>query len=546
MMTTTDAPLTTLPMLPTNVDTSAPDFQENAAIMRALVGELRERLRQVAHGGGEEAIKRHRARGKMLARERIDRLVDPGTPFLELSPLAAWGMYDNDAPSAGIITGIGVVCGREVLIIANDATVKGGAYYPLTVKKHLRAQEIAAQNHLPCIYLVDSGGAFLPLQADVFPDREHFGRIFYNQAQLSAAGIPQIAAVMGSCTAGGAYVPAMSDETIIVRGTGTIFLGGPPLVKAATGEEVTAEELGGAEVHTTLSGVADHYALNDEHALSICRAIVANLQGTKHAPWPILPPEPPQYDPAELGGIVPSNARTGFDVHEVIARIVDGSRFQPFKARYGATLVCGFAHLFGHPVGIVANNGILFSESAQKGAHFVELCAKRKIPLVFLQNITGFMVGKQYENAGIARDGAKMVMAVANAAVPKFTVVIGGSFGAGNYAMCGRAYGPRQLWMWPNARISVMGGQQAANVLLTVREDNLRARGKTLTKEERAAFLRPILDTYEQEGNPYVSTARLWDDGIIDPADTRLFLGLGLAASLNAPITETTWGIFRM
>jgi acetyl-CoA carboxylase carboxyltransferase component len=539
-------PLTALPVLPTNVDMSAPDFRENAAIMRALVGELRERLRQVSHGGGEAAITRHRARGKMLARERIDRLMDPGTPFLEFSPLAAWGMYDNDAPSAGIVTGIGVVCGREVLMIANDATVKGGTYYPLTVKKHLRAQEIAAQNHLPCIYLVDSGGAFLPLQADVFPDREHFGRIFYNQAQLSAAGIPQIAAVMGSCTAGGAYVPAMSDETIIVRGTGTIFLGGPPLVKAATGEEVTAEELGGAEVHTTLSGVADHYAVNDEHALSICRAIVANLQGTKHAPWPILPPEPPQYDPAELGGIVPSDARAGFDVHEVIARIVDGSRFQPFKARYGATLVCGFAHLFGHPVGIVANNGILFSESAQKGAHFVELCAKRKIPLVFLQNITGFMVGKQYENAGIARDGAKMVMAVANAAVPKFTVVIGGSFGAGNYAMCGRAYGPRQLWMWPNARISVMGGQQAANVLLTVREDNLRARGASLTEEERAAFLQPILDTYEQEGNPYFSTARLWDDGIIDPADTRLVLGLGLAASLNAPITETTWGIFRM
>jgi acetyl-CoA carboxylase carboxyltransferase component len=539
-------PLTALPVLPTNVDMSAPDFRENAAIMRALVGELRERLRQVSHGGGEAAITRHRARGKMLARERIDRLMDPGTPFLEFSPLAAWGMYDNDAPSAGIVTGIGVVCGREVLMIANDATVKGGTYYPLTVKKHLRAQEIAAQNHLPCIYLVDSGGAFLPLQADVFPDREHFGRIFYNQAQLSAAGIPQIAAVMGSCTAGGAYVPAMSDETIIVRGTGTIFLGGPPLLNAATGEEVTAEELGGAEVHTTLSGVADHYAVNDEHALSICRAIVANLQGTKQAPWPILPPEPPQYDPAELGGIVPSDARAGFDVHEVIARIVDGSRFQPFKARYGATLVCGFAHLFGHPVGIVANNGILFSESAQKGAHFVELCAKRKIPLIFLQNITGFMVGKQYENAGIARDGAKMVMAVANAAVPKFTVVIGGSFGAGNYAMCGRAYGPRQLWMWPNARISVMGGQQAANVLLTVREDNLRARGASLTEEERAAFLQPILDTYEQEGNPYFSTARLWDDGIIDPADTRLVLGLGLAASLNAPITETTWGIFRM
>jgi len=482
----------------------------------------------------------------MLARERIDRLVDVGTPFLELSPLAAWEMYDGDAPAAGIVTGIGVICGREVVIVANDATVKGGAYYPLTVKKHLRAQEIAAQNRLPCIYLVDSGGAFLPLQADVFPDRDHFGRIFYNQAQLSAAGIPQIAAVMGSCTAGGAYVPAMSDETIIVRGTGTIFLGGPPLVKAATGEEVTAEELGGAEVHTTLSGVADHYAVNDEHALAICRAIVANLHGEKHLPGCVHPPEPPIYDPNELGGIVPSDARMGFDVHEVIARIVDGSRFQEFKARYGATLACGFASLFGYPVGIIANNGILFSESAQKGAHFVELCAKRKIPLVFLQNITGFMVGKQYENAGIARDGAKMVMAVANAAVPKFTVVIGGSFGAGNYAMCGRAYAPRQLWMWPNARISVMGGQQAASVLLTIREDNRRAHGEAMTPDEREEFMRPTLDTYEHEGNPYFSTARLWDDGIIAPEDTRLVLGLGIAAALNAPIPDTTWGIFRM
>jgi acetyl-CoA carboxylase carboxyltransferase component len=533
-------------MLPTNVDTSASDFQENAAIMRGLVAELRERLKHVAQGGGEVAIERHRSRGKLLARERIDLLLDPGTPFLELSPLAAWEMYDNDAPSAGIVTGIGVVCGHEVIIIANDATVKGGTYYPLTVKKHLRAQEIAAQNRLPCIYLVDSGGAFLPLQADVFPDRDHFGRIFYNQAQLSAAGVPQIAAVMGSCTAGGAYVPAMSDETIIVRGTGTIFIGGPPLVKAATGEVVSAEELGGAEVHTTQSGVADHYAVNDRHALAICRAIVANLQGQKHVPWPVLPPVEPLYDPAELGGIVPRDPRLGFDVREVIARIVDGSRFQEFKARYGTTLVCGFARLYGYPVGIIANNGILFAESAQKGAHFIELCAKRKIPLVFLQNITGFMVGKQYENAGIARDGAKMVMAVANAAVPKFTVVIGGSFGAGNYAMCGRAYAPRQLWMWPNARISVMGGPQAANVLLTLREDNLRARSQTLTNDERAAFMQPILDTYEREGNPYYSTARLWDDGIIAPEDTRMVLGLGLAAALNAPITETTWGIFRM
>ncbi len=544
--TAAESPLAALPVLPTHVNADAPDFRENAAIMRALVAELRSRLRQVAQGGGEAAIARHRARGKMLTRERIDRLVDPGTPFLELSPLAAWEMYDGDAPSAGIVTGLGVICGREVVIVANDATVKGGTYYPLTVKKHLRAQEIAAQNRLPCIYLVDSGGAFLPLQADVFPDRDHFGRIFYNQAQLSAAGIPQIAAVMGSCTAGGAYVPAMSDETIIVRGTGTIFLGGPPLVKAATGEEVTAEELGGAEVHTTLSGVADHYAVNDEHALAICRAIVANLQGEKHLPWSVHPPEPPKYDLAELGGIVPSDARMGFDVHEVIARIVDGSRFQEFKARYGATLICGFASLFGYPVGIVANNGILFSESAQKGAHFVELCAKRKIPLIFLQNITGFMVGKQYENAGIARDGAKMVMAVANAAVPKFTVVIGGSFGAGNYAMCGRAYGPRQLWMWPNARISVMGGQQAANVLLTIREDNRRTHGEVMTPDEREAFMRPTLDTYEHEGNPYFSTARLWDDGIIAPEDTRLVLGLGIAAALNAPIPDTTWGIFRM
>ncbi|MCA1667164.1 MAG: methylcrotonoyl-CoA carboxylase [Thermomicrobia bacterium] len=543
---TAELSLAALPVLPTHVDVDAPGFRENAAIMRALVAELRMRLRQVAAGGGETAIARHRARGKLLARERIDRLVDPGTPFLELSPLAAWELYDGDAPAAGIVTGIGAVCGREVVIVANDATVKGGAYYPLTVKKHLRAQEIAAQNRLPCLYLVDSGGAFLPLQADVFPDRDHFGRIFYNQAQLSAAGIPQIAAVMGSCTAGGAYVPAMSDETIIVRGTGTIFLGGPPLVKAATGEEVTAEELGGAEVHTTLSGVADHYAVNDEHALAICRAIVANLRDEKRLPWPILPAEPPKHDPAELGGIVPSDARTGFDVHEVIARIVDGSRFQEFKARYGATLVCGFAALFGYPVGIVANNGILFSESAQKGAHFVELCAKRKIPLIFLQNITGFMVGKQYENAGIARDGAKMVMAVANAAVPKFTVVIGGSFGAGNYAMCGRAYAPRQLWMWPNARISVMGGEQAANVLLTIREDNLRTHGATMTPEERAAFMRPTLDTYEHEGNPYFSTARLWDDGIIAPEETRMVLGLGIAAALNVPIPDTTWGIFRM
>ncbi len=535
-----------LPVLPTQVDTAAPDFRANAAATYGLVAELRGRLAQTAQGGGATATERHRARGKLPARERIDLLLDPGTPFLELSPLAAWGMYDDEAPAAGIVTGIGTVCGRAVVIVANDATVKGGAYYPLTVKKHLRAQEIAAQNRLPCLYLVDSGGAFLPLQAEVFPDRDHFGRIFYNQAQLSAAGIPQIAAVMGSCTAGGAYVPAMSDETVIVRGTGTIFLGGPPLVKAATGEEVTAEELGGAEVHTTRSGVADHYATSDTHALAICRAIVASLPQERHLPWQLAPPEEPRYDLADLGGIVPTDARAGFDVHEVIARIVDGSRFQPFKARYGATLVCGFARIFGYPVGIVANNGILFAESAQKGAHFIELCAKRKIPLVFLQNITGFMVGKDYENAGIARDGAKMVMAVANAAVPKFTVVIGGSFGAGNYAMCGRAYAPRQLWMWPNARISVMGGQQAASVLATIRDDNLRARGQEMTPEECAAFMQPTLETYEHEGSPYYSTARLWDDGIIAPEETRATLALGLAAATSAPIPDTTWGIFRM
>ena len=541
-----DDPFGALPVLPTSVDPSSVEFQANRAAYEEAVALLHERLRTVYAGGGEEAIRRHRARGKFLPRERIELLIDPATPFLELSPLAAWDMYDNEAPSAGIVTGIGRVCGQEVVIVANDATVKGGTYYPMTVKKHLRAQEIAQENRLPCIYLVDSGGAFLPLQSDVFPDRNHFGRIFYNQAQMSAAGIPQIAVVMGSCTAGGAYVPAMSDETIIVRGNGTIFLGGPPLVKAATGEEVSAEELGGADVHTAISGVADHYALNDEHALSICRSIVANLARTKHLPWPVRPPEPPLYDPTELYGIVPQDLRKTFDVREVIARIVDGSRFHEFKARYATTLVCGFARIMGYPVGIVANNGILFSESALKGAHFIELCAKRKIPLVFLQNITGFMVGKEYENKGIARDGAKMVMAVANAAVPKFTVIIGGSFGAGNYAMCGRAYAPRQLWMWPGARISVMGGQQAAHVLLTVRLDALRARGQDMSPEEQAAFMQPILDRYEHEGSPYFSTARIWDDGIIDPVETRTVLGLGISAALNAPIGETQWGVFRM
>ena len=499
--------------------------------MDQLVAELRERTAQVARGGGEKALEKHRSRGKLTARERIDRLLDPDTGFLELSALAAWDLYDGQAPGAGIVTGIGVIEGRECVLVANDATVKGGTYFPVTVKKHLRAQEIAEQNRLPCIYLVDSGGAFLPLQAEVFPDRDHFGRIFYNQARLSAAGIPQIASVMGSCTAGGAYVPAMSDETIIVKGTGTIFIGGPPLVKAATGQEVTAEELGGADVHARLSGVADHYATSDEHALALVREIVRNLSvPPKTPPWEPAPPEPPASDPAELYGLIPSDFREQIDPRELIARIVDGSRFHEFKALYGETLVCGFARIEGYPVGILANNGVLFGESAAKGAHFVELACKRRVPLVFLQNITGFMVGQEYEAGGIARDGAKLVMAVANAEVPKFTVVVGGSFGAGNYAMCGRAYAPRQLWMWPNARISVMGGEQAATVLTMVGDadpDEIRAK-------------------YEREGSPYYSTARLWDDGVIDPLDTRRVLALGLAAALNAPIPETTFGIFRM
>jgi acetyl-CoA carboxylase carboxyltransferase component len=500
-------------------------------LMDGLVAELRDRTAEVARGGGEEAVERHRSRGKMTARERIDRLVDPGSSFLELNALAAYGLYDGDAPSAGIVTGIGVVEGRQCVVVANDATVKGGSYFPLTVKKHLRAQEVAAQNRLPCIYLVDSGGAFLPLQAEVFPDRDHFGRIFFNQAQMSAAGIPQIAAVMGSCTAGGAYVPAMSDETIIVRGTGTIFIGGPPLVKAATGQDVTAEELGGADVHARRSGVADHYATSDEHALAIARGVVANLNLPRpEPPWELAAPEPPAVDPSDLYEHIPEDFRHQADARELIARIVDGSRLQEFKQLYGETLVTGFARIEGIPVGILANNGVLFAESAQKGAHFIELCCKRRIPLVFLQNITGFMVGAEYEAGGIARDGAKLVMAVANARVPKFTVVTGGSFGAGNYAMCGRAYEPRQLWMWPNARISVMGGEQAATVLSMVGdvdEDAIRAK-------------------YEEEGNPYYSTARLWDDGIIDPLDTRRVLALGLTAALNAPIPETTFGVFRM
>jgi acetyl-CoA carboxylase carboxyltransferase component len=507
------------------------EFLRRRERMTALVAELHERTTQVARGGGERAVERHRARGKLTARERVDRLVDPDTAFLELNALAAWDVYDGEAPSAGIVTGVGIVEGRECVIVANDATVKGGSYFPLTVKKHLRAQEVAAQNRLPCLYLVDSGGAFLPLQADVFPDRDHFGRIFFNQAQMSARGIPQIAVVMGSCTAGGAYVPAMSDETVIVRGTGTIFIGGPPLVKAATGQDVTAEELGGADVHTRRSGVADHYATSDEHALAIARGIVRNLHLPKPAPpWDVAEPEPPAADPGDLYGLVPEDFRQQTDARELIARLVDGSRFQEFKALYGETLVTGFARLEGYPVGVLANNGVLFAESAQKGAHFVELCCKRRVPLVFLQNITGFMVGVEYEAGGIARDGAKLVMAVANARVPKFTVVTGGSFGAGNYAMCGRAYEPRQLWMWPNARISVMGGEQAATVLSIVGDvDETEIREK-----------------YEREGNPYYSTARLWDDGIIDPLDTRRVLALGIAAALNAPIEETTFGVFRM
>jgi len=528
------------------IDTRSATFRANAEAYAVLLDDLHARLEQARAGGPPEARERHVSRGKLLVRERIDRLIDPATPFLEIGALAAHEVYDEPVPSAGIVTGIGRVAGREVMIVANDATVKGGTYYPLTVKKHLRAQEIAEQNHLPCIYLVDSGGAFLPLQADVFPDRDHFGRIFYNQARMSARGITQIAAVMGSCTAGGAYVPAMSDEVVIVRGAGTIFLGGPPLVKAATGEEVSAEELGGAVVHTHISGVADYLAENDLHALAIVRSIVANLGPQRPAPWEWCEPEEPLYDPRELYGIIPRDPRASYDVREVIARIVDGSRMHEFKPTYGETLVCGFAHIAGAPVGIIANNGVLFSESALKGTHFIELCCARGIPLVFLQNITGFMVGKEYEQRGIAKDGAKMVMAVANARVPKFTVVIGGSFGAGNYAMCGRAYEPRQLWMWPNARISVMGGQQAASVLLTVRLDALRARGIDMSSAEREAFVAPILATYEREGNPYYATARLWDDGVIDPADTRTVLALGLAAAANAPVETTQFGVFRM
>jgi 3-methylcrotonyl-CoA carboxylase beta subunit len=514
--------------------------------MDALVADLRAKVDQVAHGGGEAARKKHTARGKLLPRDRVRTLCDPGAPFLELSQLAAYHMYHNEAPGAGIITGIGRVSGRECVIVCNDATVKGGTYFPMTVKKHLRAQEIAQQNNLPCIYLVDSGGANLPTQDEVFPDREHFGRIFYNQANLSALGIPQIAVVMGSCTAGGAYVPAMSDETIMVRNQATIFLAGPPLVKAATGEIVTAEELGGAEVHTRQSGVADHYAQNDAHALGIARQIVANLNRVKPAPPDVAIPREPLYDPRELYGVIPADTRKQYDVHEVIARIVDGSELDEFKQNYGTTLVTGFARIFGYPVGIIANNGVLYSESALKAAHFIELCSQRNIPLLFLQNITGFMVGKKYEAGGIARDGAKMVTAVATTRVPKFTVIIGGSYGAGNYGMCGRAFGPRFLWMWPNARVSVMGGTQAASVLATVRRDGIEGKGGTWTREEEDAFKKPILEQYEHQGHPYYASARLWDDGVIDPADTRMVLGLSLSAAMNKPPEETKFGVFRM
>ncbi|MDB5990352.1 MAG: methylcrotonoyl-CoA carboxylase [Herbaspirillum sp.] len=540
-----------MPAIESKLKPRSPAAQANAAAMQLLVDDLRSKIAAITLGGGAAARSKHTARGKLLPRERVQLLLDPGTPFLELSQMAAFGMYpDRDgsdaAPSAGIITGIGRVAGQECIIVCNDATVKGGTYYPMTVKKHLRAQEIAEQNQLPCIYLVDSGGANLPNQDEVFPDRDHFGRIFFNQANLSAKGIAQIAVVMGSCTAGGAYVPAMSDESIIVAGQGTIFLAGPPLVKAATGEVVSAEELGGGDVHTRLSGVADHLAQNDAHALALTRSIVANLNRRKPQQTVLRETEAPLYPAEEMYSIIPTDTRHPFDVREVIARIVDGSRFDEFKARYGATLVCGFAHLYGMPVGIIANNGILFSESALKGAHFIELCCQRKIALVFLQNITGFMVGKKVENEGIARHGAKMVAAVATAAVPKLTVIIGGSFGAGNYGMCGRAFSPRFLWMWPNARISVMGGEQAASVLATVRRDGIEARGDSWSEDEECAFKTPIRQRYEQQGHPYYASARLWDDGVIDPADTRRVLGLGLSAALNAPIQETRFGVFRM
>lgn len=540
-----------MPKIESKLNTRSAEFSDNARLMQSLVTDLKSKVEQIALGGGELARKKHTDREKLLPRDRVQLLLDPGMPFMEFSQLAAYGMYPEKsgadaAPGAGLITGIGAISGQECVIVCNDATVKGGTYFPMTVKKHLRAQEIADQNNLPCVYLVDSGGANLPNQDEVFADRDHFGRIFYNQANMSAKGIPQIAVVMGSCTAGGAYVPAMSDESIIVKEQGTIFLAGPPLVKAATGEVVSAEDLGGADVHTRLSGVADHFAQDDAHALAIARNVVANLNRKKPDPLLRLPPVPPQYSEDELYGIIPSDTRKPYDVREVIARLVDGSEFDEFKARFGTTLVTGFAHIDGYPVGIIANNGILFSESALKGAHFIELCCQRKIPLVFLQNITGFMVGRKYENEGIARNGAKMVTAVATAQVPKFTVIIGGSFGAGNYGMCGRAYSPRMLWMWPNARISVMGGEQAASVLATVRRDGIEAKGGAWSPEEEAAFKAPLREQYETQGHPYYASARLWDDGVIDPKDTRKILALAISASLNAPIPETKFGLFRM
>ncbi len=533
-------------VLPSLIDPSSEGFQSNRDHHLGLRDELRSVLGTIREGGSARSREKHESRNKLFVRDRIDQLLDTGSPFLELSPLAGHNLYEGPLPAGGIVTGIGRVEGLECVIVANDATVKGGTYHPITVRKHVRAQEIALENELPCIYLVDSGGAFLPLQDQVFPDEKHFGRIFYNQAQLSAKGIPQIASVMGSCTAGGAYVPAMSDETVIVRGTGTIFLGGPPLVKAATGEIVSAEELGGAEVHSKVSGVTDHMAEDDAHALEIVRSIVSNLNRRKSISVDMRPPEDPAYSPDELYGVLPPDLRTPFDVREIIARLVDGSRFHEFKANYGPTLITGFARLQGYPVGIIANNGILFSESSVKGAHFIELCAQRKIPLLFLQNITGFMVGKRYESGGIAKDGAKLVQAVATAAVPKITLIIGGSFGAGNYGMCGRAYAPRFLFMWPNARISVMGGEQAASVLVTVKKDQLEGRGETLSPEEEAAIREPILDKYEVEGHPYHSSARLWDDGVIEPGQTREVLSLALSAALNAPIPETRFPVFRM
>jgi len=533
-------------VIESHIDVSSKEYKANYEHYEELVNDFKEKIAVVSKGGGKEKIKLHKSRNKMLVRERIEALLDTETPFMEFNSLAAYGMYDNRAPCASMVTGIGIIHGKEVVIVANDATVTGGTYYPMSVKKHLRAQEIAMENNLPCIYLVDSGGAFLPMQDEVFPDREHFGRIFYNQAKMSSMKIPQIAVVMGSCTAGGAYVPAMSDETVIVKGTGTIFLGGPPLVKAATGEEVSAEDLGGADVHCKESGVSDHYAHDDPEAIHITRNIAENLNRPAKTYLDITKPEEPAYDIKEIYGTIPKDSRKPFDVREIIARLADGSKFHEFKALYGETLVCGFARIMGYPVGVLANNGVLFSESALKGTHFIEMCCQRKIPLVFLQNITGFMIGRKYEAGGIAKDGAKMVTAVTCAEVPKFTVIIGGSFGAGNYGMCGRAYGPRQLWMWPNARISVMGGQQAAGVLLTVKRDQLWRKGKALTKEEEKAITEPILKKYETEGNPYYSTARIWDDGIIDPADTRMVLGLGISASLNASIPDWKPGVFRM